>query len=511
MSAAKSTSDATGSSAEVDLRERAEIDRSVRLPVLFFFTSAAVWLVLSAVLGLITSLKLTMPGILDVSLSVPFVDRWALDLGAVFGYGRAYPALMNAMIYGWGFQAAFGATIWIMARLCRVPLKSSFGVMTAGHFWNIGVTLGVLSILFGKGTSILWLDFPSLIWPVLFLASLCVTSCLVVMFRARRKGEVYISQWYILAACFLFPWSYLTANLLIHVFPGAAVMSTAISGWYSSSVVYLWFAPIGLATSYYLIPKIIGRAIYNYNLATAGLWALIIFGGWSGMQRFMGGPLPAWMPMFGSAAAILLLLPALAVAVNQFMSLRGHADHLHYSPTLRFTVFGTIGFMVMMLFGAVLAFFGVGQYLQFTLAQEGFDMMVLYGFFSMTMFGAFYFIAPRVTRCEWLSAKMIGFHYWASAYGVLTLVVLIAVGGLAQGVDIAAWDREFNDSVEKVATWGVAQCIGWTLILLSNLMFLFHVLLMSIRFGRRGDEGPTLLASAHGSKEGELNAGGAQA
>ena len=511
MSAAKQTSASVGVSTEVDIRERAEIDRSVRLPVLFFFTSAAVWLVLSAVLGLITSLKLTMPGILDFSVSFPLIERWSLDLGAVFGYGRSYPALMNAMIYGWGFQAAFGAAIWIQARLCRVPLKSSVAMMTAGHFWNIAVTLGVLSILFGKGTSILWLEFPSLIWPVLLLAYMCIAVPLVVMFRARRKSEVYISQWYILAACFLFPWTYLTANLLIHVFPGSAVMATAISGWYSSSLVYLWFAPIGLATSYYLIPKILGRPIYNYNLATVGFWALIIFGGWSGMQRYMGGPLPAWMPMLGSAAAILLLLPALAVGVNQFMSVRGHADHLHYSPTLRFTIFGTIGFAIMVLFGAGMAFFGIGRFLQFTLAQEGYDMMVLYGFFSMTMFGAFYFIAPRVTRCEWLSAKMIGFHYWASAYGVLTLVALITVGGLSQGVDIAAWEKPFIVSVTKVKTWGIAQCIGWTLILLSNLMFLFHVLLMSIRFGRQGDEGPTLLASGHGVKTGELNAGGAGA
>jgi cytochrome c oxidase cbb3-type subunit 1 len=129
----------------------------------------------------------------------------------------------------------------------------------------------------------------------------------------------------------------------------------------------------------------------------------------------------------------------------------------------------------------------------------------------MTMFGAFYFIAPRVTRCEWLSARMIGFHYWASAYGVLSLVVLITVGGLAQGVDIAAWEKPFIVSVEKVRPWGIAQCIGWLLILLSNLMFLFHVLLMSLRFGRRGDEGPTLLAAGHGAKTGELNTGGAQA
>jgi len=508
MSAAKSKSAVTAVTAEAsaeEIRERAEIDRSARLPVLLFFTSAALWLVLSAILGFITSMKLISPEFLDADMPF-FLDRWNIDWGAILGYGRAYPALMNSLIYGWGFQAAFGAGIWIMARLCRVPLKNPLTLVVAGHFWNFGVALGVLGILVGKGTSMLWLEFPAFAWPMLFAAYVCITIWIVVMFRGRRSGEAYVSQWYLLAACFLFPWIYLTANLLIHVFPGSAVMATTISAWYSSAVVYLWFAPIGLATSYYLVPKILGRPIYNYNLAAAGFWGLIILGGWAGMQRFMGGPFPAWMATVGSEAAILLLLPALAVGVNQFMSVRGHAHHLRYSPTLRFALFGTAGFVGMVLFGALMAFFGVGRYLQFTLAQEGYDMLVLYGFFSMTMCGAFYFIAPRVTRCEWLSSKMIRFHYWLSAYGVLTLVFGMTVGGIAQGADLAAWDKDFLHSVGKVHRWGIAQCIGWFLILLSNLMFLFHVLLISVRLGRRRGEGPTLLAKAE-----KLEAGGAQA
>lgn len=494
---------------EEDAQVRALIDRSARFPVLFFFTSAAVWLVLSAILGFLASLKLTLPEFMDFETRI-VLQTWVVDWGAILSYGRVYPALMNSLIYGWGFQAAFGAGIWIMARLCRCPLKNPLPLVVAGHFWNLGVVVGVFGILLGQGTAILWLEFPAFVWPMLFVSYILITIWMLVMFRTRRAGDVYISQWYLLAAFLLFPWIYLTANVLIHLFGGSAVMAAAISAWYSSTLVYLWFAPVGLAAAYYLIPKILGRPIHSYQLAIVGFWSLIIIGGWTGIQRFMGGPLPAWMPTVSSEATVLLLLPALAVGVNLYLSIRDGMGHLKYSPTLRFTFFGSVSFTAMVFLGALLSFFGVGRYLQFTLALEGYDMLVLYGFFSMTMFGAFYFIAPRITRCEWLSGRMIGFHYWLSAYGVLTLVAGMLVGGIAQGADLAAWDKPIQYAVEKVDLYIVAQCLGWVMILLSNLMFLFHVLLMALRFGRRTAEGPTLLAEPAPEGEG-LKTGGAHA
>lgn len=484
-----------GSADVEDLRLRADIDHSTRLPVLFFFTSAAAWLVLSAVLGFVASMKLKSPEF--------------FDLGAFTTYGRVYPALMNALIYGWGFQAAYGVVIWLMARLCRVPVRNPVTLVVAGHLWNLGVVTGVIAILCGKGTSMVWMAFPSFIWPLLLLSYVLIMIWAIVTFRARRDAEIYISQWYLLAAIFLFPWIFLTANLFVHVFPSAAVMSTAISAWYSSALLFFWFTPIGLATSYYLIPKILGRPIASYKLAKIGFWALMIIGGWTGMQRFMGGPLPAWMTTIGSEATILLLLPALAVGLNHYLTVRGKISYVHYSPTLRFTLFGTIGFVLTVFLAALMSFFGVGRILQFTLAVEGFDMLALYGFFSMTMFGAFYFIAPRVTRCEWLSGRLIRFHFWLSAYGICTLVVGMIIGGAAQGGAQADWDTAFKTSVIFLNSYVVAQCIGWGLILISNLIFLFHVLLMAVRLGRRTSTGPTLIHDL--PEEGDLNASTAKA
>ena len=141
-----------------------------------------------------------------------------------------------------------------MGRLCRISLPRVATLIVAGVLWNVGVSVGVAGILLGQGTSILFLDFPKGVWVLMFVADCIIVGYLVMMFKARRDGHVYISQWYILAACFWFPWIYLTSNLLIHHFPSAAVINAAIGSWYSGTLLMLWVVPIGLGVTYYLIP-----------------------------------------------------------------------------------------------------------------------------------------------------------------------------------------------------------------------------------------------------------------
>ena len=78
------------SSAE-DTQLRAEIDRSLRHPVMFFFTSGAAWLAVSLILGVLASIKSHNPEFLGEC--------------AQLQYGRVFPAHLNALVYGWGVQA----------------------------------------------------------------------------------------------------------------------------------------------------------------------------------------------------------------------------------------------------------------------------------------------------------------------------------------------------------------------------------------------------------------------
>src|SRR6476646_6054929 len=84
---------------DVERVERALIDASTRLPVLFFYASAIAWLLLGTLLVGLTSWKLHAPNLLA-------------DCGFLT-WGRLRPAHMNVMLYGWASMAGIGTAIWL--------------------------------------------------------------------------------------------------------------------------------------------------------------------------------------------------------------------------------------------------------------------------------------------------------------------------------------------------------------------------------------------------------------
>src|SRR4051794_33623769 len=77
---------------EVEQVERALIDASTRVPVLMFYTSAIVWLLIGTLLAMAVSIKMHAP---DLLANVSFLT-----------WGRLRPAHVNIAIYGWASMAA---------------------------------------------------------------------------------------------------------------------------------------------------------------------------------------------------------------------------------------------------------------------------------------------------------------------------------------------------------------------------------------------------------------------
>ncbi len=462
---------------------RAGIDRSLRHPVMFFMTSGAAWLAVSIVLGIISSAKVHSPEFLSGY-------SWLT-------YGRVFPAHINAFIYGWGFQAAFAVIIWMMARLSRKECTAAGLILTAGHIWNLVVGAGVIGILTGNGTGMPWMEFPAFTWPVMLVTYFTIVIWSFVQFRVRPEGHVYISQWYILAAMVWFPWVFITVNTLLHCLPGHPVMGAGINAWYKSALMFLFFTPVALGAAYYLAPKVSGRSVHSYSLAKLGFWSLAIIAPWAGMQKLIGAPIPYFLPYVGAAATALLFVPAVAAAINLLRTMLSNPETMSASPSLRFTAAGITGL-------AILGFAAVILNLpestlpltQFSLSGYGFEILALYGFFSFVMFGAVYFIVPRVTRREWLSRRLISIHFLFSIYGIITVALVALFGGLQQGIGQENWQQPWQDAATRAYPYAIATTIAWCCILFSNVFFFLHLSLMWLRLGRRSSH-PTLLASGH--------------
>lgn len=463
---------------DVEQVERALIDASTRVPVLMFYTSAIFWLLVGTLLAGFTSFKLHSPDM--------FSDF------ALLTWGRVRPAHMNVMIYGWASMAGMGTAIWLMARLCRTTLRHPLLLVTGAAFWNLGVLLGVSGILLGESTGYEWLEFPAYAAIVLFVAYLLVISWAVLMFRFRRGDNTYITQWYLLAAFLWFPWLYASAQVMLFVVPVQGVMQAAVTWWYANNVMFLWLGAIGLGTAYYMIPKVIGRPVYSYHLATIGFWTYALFASWTGMQRLVDGPFPAWMITASIAAMILCIIPVATVGLNHHMTMRGYFPLMRYSPTLRFTVFGAISYTVFSAVGVLISLRSVARIVQFSEISVGYTHLGLYAFFTMVMFGSMYYIVPRLVGREWRYASLIKLHFWSSVYGVGLMVLMLLAGGLVQGLSMNDTTLSFAESTQAILPYLRGRSVAGILLTVSHFIFAYHFGLMLLGLGRTASV-PTFL------------------
>jgi cytochrome c oxidase cbb3-type subunit 1 len=458
--------------------ERALIDASTRVPVLMFYTSAIVWLLLGTLLAMFVSIKLHAP---DMFSGVSFLT-----------WGRVRPAHTNIMIYGWASMAGMGTAIWLMARLCRTVLRHPLLIITGAGFWNLGVLLGVGAILTGDSTGYQWLEFPPYVAVILFVAYAMIMSWAVLMFRFRRGDRIYITQWYLLGAFLWFPWLYAAAQLMLFVVPVQGVMQAAVNWWYANNLLFLWFGAIGLGTAYYMIPKVIGRPVYSYHLATIGFWTYALFSSWTGMQRMIDGPFPAWMITASIAATILTIIPVATVGLNHHMTMKGYFPLMRYSPTLRFTVFGAISYTVFSLVGVIISFRSVARYLNFTQASVAYSHLGLYAFYTMVIFGSMYYIVPRLVGCEWRYASLIKLHFWASVYGVGLMSLMLLSGAIVEGTNLNDASMAFTESTQSILPYLRGRSLAGVLMTVSHFVFAFHFGLMLFGLGRAASV-PTFL------------------
>src|SRR5438067_2608994 len=467
-----------GTNHEVVDVESALVDASTRLPVLFFYASAIVWLLIGTLLAGLTSWKLHAP---DLLANYSFLT-----------WGRVRPAHMNVMVWGWASMAGIGTAIWLMARLCRTTLRHPLLLIGGGAFWNLGVMLGVAGILAGGSTGFQWLEFPSYASIVLFSAYTLVVSWAVIMFRFRKGAHIYITQWYLLGAFLWFPWVYGAAQIALFVVPVQGVMQAAVNWWFANNLLFLWFGSIGLGTAYYMIPKVIGRPVYSYHLAAIGFWTYALFASWTGMQRLVDGPFPAWMITASIAAMILCIIPVATVGLNHHMTMRGYFPLMRYSPTLRFTVFGAMSYTAFSVLGVVISLRSFARYLQFSEVSVAYSHLGLYAFFSMIMFGAMYYIVPRLVGREWRFASLIKIHFWASVYGIGLMSLMLLAGGLVQGMNMDNPTLPFTESTQSVLPYLRGRSLSGILMTAAHFVFAYHFLLMLLGLGRTASV-PTFL------------------
>lgn len=479
LPSAPHAADRAPSLAEDNLGRVAQIDRSLRPPVSLFAAFSVLWLAVGSLLALIAALKLHLPEFLNVE---------------TLTYGRVRALQLNTLGYGWSANAVFAVTLWMMHRLGRVELRQGWVAVLGALGWNGALAYGVLAIAAGRTTGVTWLEMPREVAPVLAVSFLLIGLWSVVAFSRRQTPHVFVSQWYVLAATFWLPVLYLVAQITILWFPARGTVQAIAGGWYAHGITGLFLVPAGIAALYYFIPKVLGRPVHNYYLAVVGFWTFALFNGWAGLEQLIGGPVPVWLQSTSIVASVMMLIPVIVLGINFHgtVTAAGAWGETWRSPTLRFAVFAAVNLTLASLVGSVMslrAFSAVTRFTDFTVGQAH---HLQHAFLAMALFGALYYILPRLARREWPSAALISSHFWLCVLGTLGYVAVLCVHGWQQG---SQWNAAVLTPAEVAAAalpWNVAGSLCTALMTVGHLVFYGHVLWLLAPRAERRDNQPQL-------------------
>ena len=460
------------------IRARWTADQSSRTAVLTWLSSSIFWLVLGSFFGLMSSIKMHLPEFLAASEFLTF--------------GRVRPVHLNAVTYGWASMAGIGVALFLIPRLFKTSLAGGKYAVLGAVIWNIGLILGLTAIIIGLSDGKEWLEFPWQI-DILFVVGGALCAIPLLLTAANRQVEhLYVSSWYLMAALVWFPILFLIANLPF-TFPGAS--GATVNWWFAHNVLGLWVTPIGIGIAYYMIPKILGRPIISYQLSLIGFWSLALFYSQVGIHHIIGGPIPTWLVTLSIVHSVMMSIPVITVAINHHGTMMGNFGRLKDSPTLRFVWIGALMYTVASLQGSMEALRSVNVITHFTHYTIAHAHLGMYAFLSFILFGAIYFIMPRLTNWEWPWRRLISLHFWLVSVGIVIYVVSLTIAGWKQGVALLDAAMPFMDIVRMTMPALQARTVGGALMTLGHLVFAFHFVAMLTRRGI-GNQQPTLFRPA---------------
>jgi cytochrome c oxidase cbb3-type subunit I len=449
-----------------EMAARIAADQSSALPAFVFLSCAIVWLVVLSAAGLVSSIKLHEPD-------------W-LTQYAWLTFGRMRTIHLNAMAYGWAPMAALGVGLWMLPRLLKTPLVGGRFAILGCMLWNAGLIAGLGSIAVGINDGMEWLEIPWQIDILIVAGGALIGLPLVYTLQNRKVEHLYVSVWYMGAALFWFPVLFFIGNIPNLHF---GVQQATMNWWFGHNVLGLFYTPMALATIYYFLPKVIGRPVQSYNLSLIGFWTLAFFYGQVGGHHLIGGPVPGWLITLSIVQSMLMLVPVVAFSLNQHYTMRGRWGALRYSPTLRFMVLGGMMYTLSSVQGSFEALRSVNTVTHFTHFTVAHAHLGLYAFVTLVLFGAIYFIMPRVMAWEWPYPRLIALHFWLVVIGFGIYFVSLTTGGVLQGLAMLDANKPFMESVTVTLPYLKGRSVGGALMVLGHLVFAFHFAVMALKNG----------------------------
>jgi len=170
-------------------------------------------------------------------------------------------------------------------------------------------------------------------------------------------------------------------------------------------------------------------------------------------------------------ARVLMLIPVFAIAVNFHRTMKGSFEGLRDDYALRFISTGAMIYTVYAVEGSIVSLRSVAQFTQFTLVTQVHTQLGLIGFVSLILFGAVYYIVPRLLDRQWLFPNLVTTHFWFVVTGLGLLYFSLTIGGLIQGFGLADPQVPMIAMSDLLQPFLTIQNVGVLLLVIGNITF----------------------------------------
>lgn len=436
-------------------RTKLDVPPQLQKLVLWYLGAATFWLVFGTMVGQYLGMKFVWPDMDEI--------EW-------LSFGRLRPVHTNTVFWGWASLAMIGLGYFVIARTSSTVIHSYRRAWWAWGLINASVVAGNACLMAGINNG--GGEYREYIWPVALLFALG----LILTFRnfyatvKRRKiTEIYVSNWYILAALV---WTIVLATIGYLPWYQNGLGETIIQGYYMHQGVGMWFMTFTLGLMYYYLPASLNKPIYSYSLGVLAFWTQMLFYTLIGTHHFVFSPLPWWLQTVAIVFSVGMFIPVIAGTTNFLMTMRGSWSVIGRSYVLPFFLVGVVYYFVGSTQGSFQAFRFTNHVWHFTDFNVAHSHMTMYGIITFILWACVYALLPKMTGRE-PSQLLVGAHFWLAFVGLFAYTVSLMAGGTTKGMDWIA-GVPFIDTVVNTRGYWTWRAIGGSLMFLSHLLFAWN-------------------------------------
>ena len=437
--------------------------------VIYYIGAATVWLVLGTLVGQYLGMKFIWP---------------EMDYQAALSFGRLRPVHTNMVFWGWSSLGMIGLGYFVIARTSNNIIHSYKWGWIGWWLINATIVLGSLALMAGINNG--GGEYREYIWPIMLLFAIALILTFWNFYKTvatRKISEIYISNWFILAALI---WTIVLATIGYLPFYQDGLGETVIQGYYMHQGVGMWFMTFTLGLVYYYLPSSLNKPIYSYSLGVLAFWTQMLFYTMIGTHHFVFSPLPWWLQTVAIVFSAGMVIPVVAGTTNFLMTMKGSWNHISKSYVLPFFLVGTIFYFVGSMQGSLQAFRFTNYVWHFTDFNVAHSHMTMYGIIAFFLWACIYAILPKLTGKE-PPQIFVGAHFWLAFIGLFAYMMSLMAGGTLKGM---SWidGKPFLESVVLMKPYWIWRAIGGTLMFTSHLVFAYNLYYMAKGYKSMGTE-----------------------